>query len=190
MLSRSRGRVDRADSQPLTRRSRPASDGPAQKNVTEGPRDKNPAQMGTYGEFSIRKTYKPIIDSDDLGWCRNGVSRLEVTSRALASSLVTPGGDDGGDDSRPVRGTRTHDPLLANMPSQDASGRLRTRIAGRKRCLIRRRTSGYGWGWCMKWCISAPAVQTSASWRCLGRALCLGFITESPLVSTRRQRTA
>jgi len=36
MLSRSRGRVDRADSQPLTRRSRPTSDGPAQKRSPRG----------------------------------------------------------------------------------------------------------------------------------------------------------
>src|ERR1019366_3711884 len=66
--------------------------------------------------------------------------------------LIRRGGDDG---------TRTHDPLLANKPTQDGCERLRTALAGQRRCLVRRRTPRYGWGWCMKWCISAPAVQPS-----------------------------
>ena len=39
---------------------------------------------------------------------------------AMGESPDQPGGDDG---------TRTHDPLLANKPSQDVCGHLRTRVA-------------------------------------------------------------
>jgi hypothetical protein len=34
-------------------------------------------------------------------------------------------------------------------------------MSAQKRCVVHLRTSRNGWGWCMKWCISAPAVQPS-----------------------------
>src|ERR1019366_6071361 len=49
-----------------------------------------------------------------------------------------------------------------NNPTQDVHGHLRTEMPAQKRRVVRQRTPRYGWGWCMKWGISASAVRLSS----------------------------